>query len=258
MISIAIEPGVSVAAGVCVARGSSVAVEVGRSVGDKVDLRVGMGLALSGESSDRSRIVPKGSGRICGLDGESACADGRDGGLDNINWRPKIFLLGNGRADIFHNGCQCGMRHCRICREPQAQHTLKQRLPRHRARLLCGVPVFASGSVPEVGAAGAPAALPNGKPRPSGETRKMTCPTRRNCRTTRFRSPCRRRRGRRRSRDRPCCCCRSTRRRPSPASTSAEAPRAVGGLRPVVERVADRHVEHVHAVRERALHRREA
>src|SRR5215207_4464340 len=42
MISIAMEPGVSVAAGVCVARGSSVAAEVGKSVGDKVDLRVGI------------------------------------------------------------------------------------------------------------------------------------------------------------------------------------------------------------------------
>ena len=44
----AIEPGVSVAAGVAV--GASVAAEVGRSVGDKVDLRVGTGLALSGGS----------------------------------------------------------------------------------------------------------------------------------------------------------------------------------------------------------------
>ena len=44
------EPGVSVAAGVGDALGSSVEVEAGKSVGEKVDLRVGTGLALSGVS----------------------------------------------------------------------------------------------------------------------------------------------------------------------------------------------------------------
>ena len=78
------------------------------------------------------------------------------------------------------------------------------------------VPVLASGSVPR-GRRGGSAACRvacSRSPRPSGDTVKTVSCDVACCRTTRCRSPCRRRRERRPSRGRRRRCCRSTRRRP--------------------------------------------